>query len=121
MKAKDKILLLSMLALGITGCSKKETGIVSEKHGTYFSVKLVKDTTDTRTIDWWHVRDAAQNTRGMFGGVRVSSMHVFQFIEVGDTITYSNNKGQDIIVMWDINQLKTVNGMKPFDFLNHAR
>ncbi len=121
MKLKDKVLLLSMLALGLTGCYKKETGVVSKKQGTAFSVRLVEDTTITRTIDWWHVHDAAKNTRGMFGGVRLSSKHVFQKLQVGDTITYVNNNSEDIVVMWDINQLKIVNGMEPFDFLDRAR
>jgi hypothetical protein len=116
MKPKEKILFLSMLALLSSSCSKTETGVVSGKHGTTLSVRSIKNADDTCVMDWFPVFFQANNLNGMFAPTRLNALHVYHAIQPGDTITFIDNK-KDIIIIDNTNQIKNINGLKPYNFM----
>ena len=116
MKKTDKMLLLSMMMLFYTSCSKTETGVITLKKDSTVFVRLTDDTTVFRVLDFTLVN----NSRYLHGG-KIDGRAVYQTFNEDDTLTYKNIDNHSFVMVRNWKQISKINNIKTQEFLrNHT-
>ena len=116
MKKTNKLLLLSMMMLLYTSCSKTETGVIALKKDSTVFVRLTDDTTVFRVLDFTLVN----NSRYLHGG-KIDGRNMYQTFDEDDTLTYKNIDNHIFIMFRNWGQIQKINNIKMQEFLrNHT-